>query len=164
MPRHPSEESGGKERAEEPLMDAFAEAFAEALNPGSIDQGKLADLRARVLSAMRVASHALTETIRGDRLGWQESWPRVWVKVLKRDVSSGIQLALFRLEPGAIMPEHAHTKDEECVVIEGELAIGPLSLQSGDLHVAHAGTSHPAITTRRGALVFVRSEIMVPAA
>lgn len=145
-------------------MDAFAEALAEALSPAAIDPEKLADLRARVLSATRGSSHASTETIRGDEIGWQESWPRVWMKVLKRDVSSGIQLALFRLEPGAIMPEHAHTKDEECVVIEGELTIGPLSLQSGDLHVAHPGTSHPAITTRRGALVFVRSEIMVPAA
>ena len=145
-------------------MDAFAETLAEALTPTSIGAEKLTSLRARILSAARGSSHAFTETIRGDEIGWQESWPRVWMKVLKRDVSTGIQLALFRLEPGAIMPEHAHTKDEECVVFEGELTIGPLSLQSGDLHVAHSGTRHPAITTRRGALVFVRSEIMLPAA
>lgn len=164
MSRHPSEESVDKERAEEDLLEAFAEAIAEALSPTSIDQEELADLRARVLSSTTASSHALTETIRGDEIGWQESWPRVWMKVLKRDISSGIQFALFRLEAGAIMPEHAHTKDEECIVIEGDLAIGPLFLQAGDLHVAYPGARHPPITTRRGALVFVRSEIRVPAA
>lgn len=164
MSRRRSKGAGDEERDERASMDALAEAVAAALEPASIDPRKLTGLRARILAATGGPSHLMTETIRGNEIGWQESWPRVWVKVLKRDVSSGIQLALFRLEAGAIMPEHAHTKDEECVVIEGELTIGPLCLRSGDLHVAHLGTRHPAITTRTGALVFVRSEILEPAA
>lgn len=164
MSRRQSEAAGAKESAGKASMGALAEALVAALEPASIDPQKLAGLRARILSGAGRLPYAVTETIRGHEIGWQESWPRIWVKVLKRDASSGIQLALFRLEPGAVMPEHAHTKDEECVVIEGELTIGPLHLQSGDLHVAHPGTIHPAITTRTGALVFVRSEILAPEA
>lgn len=151
-------------RAEVASLDALAQVIAAALKPSAVDSGTLAGLRARILAAAGEVAQARTQTIRGRDVEWRESWPGVWVKVLKRDLASGIQLALLRLEPGATVPGHAHARDEECVVIEGELLIGPLVLHAGDLHVAPSGTSHPPITTRSGALAFVRCEIIEPAA
>lgn len=73
MSRRQSEGVGDKELTESASMDAFAEAFAAALKPAPIDPEQLAGLRARILSAAGSASHAVTETIRGNEIGWQES-------------------------------------------------------------------------------------------
>ena len=66
---------------------------------------------------------------------------------------------LFRMEAGGVVPAHRHTKEEECLVLEGEICIGEHWMNQGDLHIAHAGAEHGEITTMHGALLMVRSEI-----
>lgn len=142
---------------------AWLELLAQAFRPHPLDPEPSRALRERVLARAAPSSVALLQTVRGAEQQWRQPWPRIWMKVLKRDTARNLQLALLRLEPGATMPAHGHAEDEECIVIEGELAVGALHLRSGDLHVAPAGSQHPPITSATGALVFVRSEILTPA-
>lgn len=135
------------------------EALAEALPAPDLSAPRRRCLRDRVLAAVREAAPALTETVRGAPLRWQEAWQGVWLKVLRRDLARDLQVTLLRLSPGGRIPEHAHVKEEECVVLEGEVLIGTHRLQQGDFHLAQAGARHPDITSPSGALLLVRSEI-----
>lgn len=151
MVRDPSEVSA----AEAALLEALVEALAA---PQLGDSGRRS-LRERVLAAAMKAAPPLTETVRGPELTWQPAWEGVWLKVLRRDTSLDLQVTLLRMAPGGRIPGHAHVKEEECMVLEGEVLIGAHHLRQGDFHLAHAGARHPDITSPKGALLLVRSEI-----
>ena len=52
---------------------------------------------------------------------WEATkFPGIKIKVLYTD-DSGITTALFKLEPGAVVPLHEHTALEQTYVIEGSL-------------------------------------------
>jgi hypothetical protein len=57
-----------------------------------------------------------------------------------------------------VVPARAHTQDEECLVLEGEVFIGEHRIAQGDLHVAGPDSHYRDITTRTGAMLMVRSE------
>jgi quercetin dioxygenase-like cupin family protein len=147
--------------AEEPavLDEPIVRAIGAALVPAELSAHGRAALRERVMKIANDAPPENTETIRGDSLQWHKVFPNVWAKVLKRDVPNNLQIMLFRMEPGGIVPAHAHTLDEECLVLEGEVLVGSHPVRKGDMHIARAGARHPNLWTRTGALVMVRSEI-----
>ncbi|MGH8325353.1 MAG: cupin domain-containing protein [Steroidobacteraceae bacterium] len=116
-------------------------------------------MRDRMLAQAAGAAPQLTETVRGESLPWNQAWPGVWARVLKQDGAEDLQITLFRMEPGSVVPGHGHAREEECLVLQGELIIGPHRIGEGDLHIARPGARHPDITTQRGALLLVRSEI-----
>lgn len=80
-------------------------------------------------------------------------------KVLRLDRAANSQTVLIRMQPGASLHAHAHTQEEECYVVEGEITIGTHHLRAGDMHMAAAASHHDVISTRTGALLMVRSEI-----
>ncbi|HEX2546889.1 MAG TPA: cupin domain-containing protein [Ramlibacter sp.] len=94
-------------------------------------------------------------TIRGDEQGWQPLVEGIECKVLREDAQ---ELSyLLRLAAGAVIPGHRHPRDEECIVLQGELRIGDaLRLCAGDYHLARAGVPHAAITAQTQALIFLR--------
>jgi quercetin dioxygenase-like cupin family protein len=140
-------------------LDAEAiEAIAEALRPAELSSGQRNAMHERI-GALIASQPAQTQTVRADTVDWISFSPNVWVKTLRRDVDRNLQMVLFRIEPGGIVPAHEHTREEECLVLEGEIFIGEHRVGAGDLHVAAAGAAHADITTRTGALVMVRSEI-----
>jgi anti-sigma factor ChrR (cupin superfamily) len=81
-------------------------------------------------------------------------------KLLYRDPVTGEESYLFRMQPGASIEGHRHAKAEECLILEGDLAIGDLRLNAGDYHVAAKGTIHPVLRSQRGALMFVRGGLI----
>lgn len=81
------------------------------------------------------------------------------MRVMRQDVSADLQIAVLRMEPGSRVPGHAHAKNEECLVVEGEILIGSHHLSQGDYHLAHAGAYPADITSPTGALLMVRSGI-----
>jgi anti-sigma factor ChrR (cupin superfamily) len=129
---------------------AFA-AWAEALPPVAPPPA----LRARVLERVRAAASPALRTVRAEE-GWAEYVPGVRFKMLHRDEASGTSSILARLDAGVVMPEHTHTGVEECYVIEGEISYGTLTIRAGDYHVAATGAQHVPMTTRTGALVYLR--------
>ena len=71
-------------------------------------------------SRPELASHYLDVP----NMPWEPTkFPGIRIKVLYSD-DSGITTALFRLDPGAVVPLHEHTALEQTYVLEGTLA-GP---------------------------------------
>lgn len=141
------------------LEALLAQVVARPLRARALDSKSSIAMRARILERTADAAPKQTETIRGASLNWEQFWPGVWGKVLKRDLGEDLQITLLRMQPGSIVPAHEHGKAEECAVLEGELSIGPHRLFAGDLHIARPGSHHPDITTRGGALLLVRAEV-----
>lgn len=94
-------------------------------------------------------------TIRGDEGEWVEIAPHVHSKLLHDD---GHARSFFlRLAPGARLPAHGHAREETCLVLEGAAQLGELEVRAGDFHIAHEGSVHGEITSRSGALLFIRA-------
>ncbi len=46
---------------------------------------------------------------------------------------------LLRMQPGSVLAEHDHPGTEECIVLEGEVALGDRLMTAGTFHVAPKG-------------------------
>ena len=112
-------------------------------------------LKQRLLNRVRSdACGTPSTTVRNRDEGWKPLMPKVQIRVLRRDAET--MSYLLRLEPGAEVPSHPHPIDEECMVLEGELQIGELSLGAGDFHLAHRGVPHGVLSSRTGATIYLR--------
>jgi len=89
---------------------------------------------------------------------WEATrFPGIEIKVLYSD-DSGITTALFKLDPGAVVPLHEHTALEQTFMLEGSLEDAESRCGAGDfvwrpggnIHVAHAphGATFLAIFNR----------------
>jgi anti-sigma factor ChrR (cupin superfamily) len=137
---------------------------------GTIDRS-LQDAPAAAASVQRVKDRLLERVARdtasarphtvhaGDG-AWQACGPGLQMKVLHRSEDS--QSYLLRLAPGAALPAHEHPIDEECLVLEGELLLEGIVAGAGAFHLAPRGAIHHPITTRTGALIFLRGAIPRP--
>lgn len=141
------------------LDDNVAEAIAAAVRPAELSAGRRTSMRSKIAARIDSLQPENTQTVRGETVEWTSAWPNVWVKLLRQDAPSNSQMVLFRIKPGGVVPAHVHTKEEECLVLEGEIHIGEHRVGQGDLHIAQPGAEHGDITTRTGATVLVRSEI-----
>ncbi|MFH0344819.1 MAG: cupin domain-containing protein [Chromatiales bacterium] len=136
------------------LFTQWADALAPVQPP--------AGLRERITARVRTA-HPLTElrTIRSAE-GWMDFAPGIRFKILHRDENGRANSLLARLEAGVTFPPHLHTANEECLVLEGEITFDDITVRAGDYHFAPKGAAHPALTTRAGALIFLRSGMGEP--
>jgi quercetin dioxygenase-like cupin family protein len=137
--------------------------IAEGIRPVPLTEELRDRLRARVKAG---PDHGLVDglaTVRGDDGEWVAVNPLVQRKVLRVDADEGTQTLLLRAAPGALLPRHRHSRDEEFIVLEGRCRIGDLLLEAGDATFAAAGSWHDDITTDTGVLVLVRGEYPAPA-
>lgn len=141
------------------LNAALASLLAEGLHAVDLSPMQRASLFARVLARIADTPPESTETVRVATLAWVPVGPGVWTKVLKIDPAANRQVALYRLDAGALVPAHDHHQDEEWLVLQGEVMLGEHEVREGDFHFAHQGSRHPDLTTQNGALLLVRSEI-----
>ena len=87
---------------------------------------------------------------------WEETAdPGVFVKLLFADKGRQTVTTLVRLEAGARIPPHRHLGFEQCLVLEGLMRSGDLSLRAGDFNCAAPGTIHEEIYTQEGALLLI---------
>jgi len=76
---------------------------------------------------------------------WETTkFPGIKIKVLYTD-ESGITTALFKLEPGAVVPLHEHTALEQTFVIEGSLEDHEGKCGPGQYVWRPAGNQHEAV-------------------
>ena len=141
------------------LDDGIAEGIAMAVRPAELSETRRTSMRHSIAARIDSMQPENTQTVRGETVEWLSAWPNVWVKLLRQDAPANLQMVLFRIKPGGVVPAHAHTMEEECLVLEGEIHIGEHRVGQGDLHIAKPGAEHGDITTRTGATVLVRSEI-----
>lgn len=147
------------------LDRATVRRIATSLSAGELPRAQRNSMRERINAriagiqapACNDSAACADSPVRNGSTGWQIFWPNVWVKVLRQDRHNNKQTALFRVLPGGVVPARAHTRDEECLVLEGEVFIGEHRVTQGDLHVAGPDTCYRDITTRTGAMLMVRS-------
>jgi quercetin dioxygenase-like cupin family protein len=139
------------------VNDWVFDRVAEALISPPMCPVLRGNLRARVLA--ECGKPYTTLIVRAAESEWRSLVPGVSIKLLRSDEAAKNMTAYFRLEPGASLDSHEHTQPEECLVLEGEIFIGAHRLAAGDMHLAAAGSVHAAVTSPRGALLLVRSQI-----
>lgn len=67
---------------------------------------------------------------------------------------------IIRARAGAWAPAHGHARDEECLMLDGELYFGDQLLRAGDFQLVPAGKHHEVITAATDALLYQRGEVL----
>ena len=140
------------------LPQILRDALASAVRPAELSAQQRGRLRRRIVERARAQTPEGTRTLRATESEWIEIWPLVEVRELRRDERSGMHTSLLRMRPGAVIPAHLHEREEECIVLEGEVQIGTHRLSAGDVHIAAAGSWHEQVSTRKGVLVLLRGD------
>ena len=84
---------------------------------------------------------------------WETTkFPGIRIKVLYSD-DSGITTALFRLDPGAVVPLHEHTALEQTYVLEGTLEDHEGVATPGQFVWRPAGNQHEAVAPNGAVLL-----------
>lgn len=154
----------GEDPATEVLDEDVLALLAEAEAPLEVPPGRAPRLRARVMASISrelLCEQPGFETVRADEGEWIQAAPLGEIKILHTDRETGALTYLARLQPGFSLPGHLHTMGEECLVLEGEVTHGNLTLRAGDYHFAAAGVAHGEFHTATGALVLLRGAIPV---
>jgi anti-sigma factor ChrR (cupin superfamily) len=105
----------------------------------------------------------------GATLGWTPlDFPGVAMKTLRQEARTGGMTVMTRMQPGATLPAHSHTRADETVyVLQGDfvedgIAYGPGSFfagAAGSLHGPHHSEGGCVLlTTFSGPLDFVLAE------
>ena len=140
-----------------PTDDLLLAALAGLLPEQPPAPAASAALRARVLADAR---RMRTRVVRADEGEWVPFVPGIRIKTLRRDEAEGTQTSLWRIEPGASVPPHPHTREEECLVLEGSVVHDGVEYFAGDYLLAPPGERHQRFLCPRGALLMIRSELL----
>ena len=130
------------------------QALLETSAPIAPDPERALRLRGRLLRQARASQHASLTTVLKGEGRWIKLGPLVEMKLLRSDEEG--RSYLLKMHPGAVLPSHQHTLEEECLMLEGEIWIGDIHLRAGDYHVAQQGTPHEEVRTSMGGLAFLR--------
>lgn len=136
-------------RPDDVLLTALAGLLPEQLP----EEGVRLRLRASILARAAGASVHATRLNEGD---WQTLLPGISVKTLRRDATT--QTTLWRVQPGANVPGHVHTHEEECLILEGSIIHAGVEYFPGDFLLALPGERHRVFESPRGALFMIRGE------
>lgn len=143
--------------------DAFAaevgrlEATFDGLHDDIPPMAPGAGLWDRIDAAIDSAEAAKApRTIDPRTIAWRPIAPNLEHKILHTDAATGARMVLYRAGPGAFVPAHRNVVTEECLVLEGEIEIGDKTLRAGDMQIVHAGTMHTRISSRAGAVIYIR--------
>jgi quercetin dioxygenase-like cupin family protein len=136
--------------------DDVAGALSEALQPVPPKPGRSAAMRQRLLERVRASREYSSDfiTVRRDEGEWRPLVDGVRVKLLND--AAVARSVLVELEPGGVLPIHRHHEHEECVVLRGEAQLGEVTVRPGDYHIALAGSRHGRVSSKSGALLYLR--------
>ena len=137
------------------------DALLAAVPDGRLEPARKSRLRERVLAraAGTGAPEPLMNILRADQGEWRTFLPRIHLKLLRLDRERRTQTSLWRLDPDAVIPQHMHTGEEECLILEGGVSWDGVVYGPGDYLLARPGLMHTAFHSRQGALLMIRSEL-----
>lgn len=133
-----------------------------AANAGLIPElAPAPDARRRMLANImqRIESPVMQVVLRTEGT-WRDIFPGVSIKVLREDIGDDSQTTLWRLQPGARVPRHRHSQNEECLVLEGSIVHAGVEYFPGDYLLSPAGMDHDCFVAPKGALFLIRGEIV----
>lgn len=137
------------------LLAALAGLVPDA-EPGADARGRM---RAALLAKVSKPAPT-THVLRAGEGEWKPFLPGILLKTLRIDRERGTQTTLWRLEPGARVPPHPHSHEEECLVIEGSIVQNGIEYFPGDYLLADTGEKHAPFDSPRGALFLIRGELV----
>jgi anti-sigma factor ChrR (cupin superfamily) len=80
-----------------------------------------------------------------EKLAWSPTGHKgIDIKILMKDDTTGLMTALFRWEPGSVLPDHQHTEIEQTFILEGSLADEDGEVTAGNFVWRPAGSRHVA--------------------
>lgn len=142
----------------------IAEFLADAQVPDTVPDAVRERLKGNLLDQIAREAAGLGEgytTVRANEGEWVQALPGAEIKILYQLGESGPLSYLARLSAGFEMPGHVHELDEECIMLEGDLAMGEIYLKAGDYHFSAKGMNHGKHRTEQGALIFLRGALPV---
>lgn len=81
-------------------------------------------------------------------------FPGVAMKTLRQDDPSGGMTVMTRMQPGAVIPAHSHTRADETVyVLEGDFVEDGVAYGPGSFFAGAAGTPHGPHGTTGGCVL-----------
>lgn len=143
---------------------ALGSLFAPAQPPDSIKDKLMRRIREKHAAErsmegpgqQRLAHGEGIYTVFPDAMEWcKHPVPGVWFKVLSESRKRGYITMLMKVEPGVRFPEHHHSGDEECYVINGSIIINGRRLGPGVLHHGDENSDHAVLSTDEGALLLL---------
>jgi anti-sigma factor ChrR (cupin superfamily) len=88
-----------------------------------------------------------------EKLPWKPTGHKgIDVKILMKDDITGMMTALFRWEPGSVLPDHEHVEIEQSFILEGSLVDEDGEIGAGNFVWRPAGSRHIA-SAPNGALI-----------
>ncbi len=105
------------------------------------------------------AEDLLSRVVRAKDAPWQPTrFPGCHTKTLLFDANSGLVTLLFKMDPGAELPDHEHVLIEQTYVLEGSLVDkeGPdagIEVGAGEFVWRPAGSRHSAWSPKGGTFV-----------
>lgn len=145
--------------AREPVLRAAVQAWERrlpALDRGAASAEVAPELWGRISHAVQSDHRA---TVRAGSGVWETRSPGVERKTLFQDHAAGVGAYLLRIAPGAVLRQHGHRMMEQCLMLQGDVSFADTHLEAGDFHIAFPGAVHADITSRSGALFYVRGAI-----
>ena len=147
-------------RSHDPAFDSLVETWEVRLAPLALTETAPMPpgLLDRIEAQLRDQGDELpgTFTSRAADANWQTLLPGLEMRMLRRDEVKRRQTLLVRMQAGATFPQHGHDgQDEEIYILEGDLVIGELTLNAGDLHMARASRVHPLHISRTGCVALI---------
>ncbi len=139
------------------IPEKLVSGLAEAVIPITPPESRAVELKSRVMARIKGKKSFDLMTIRTGEGEWVTLLPGVEKKILSNNSKDQVQSFLLRMAPGSTLAAHEHLYDEECLMLEGEVMIGDLDLSAGDYHFARKGSKHEQVTTKTGALAFLRA-------
>jgi len=148
------------------LDNDVIETLAEVQQPDSIPAALKARMKTDMMDKIRQDKACESTgfvTQRADDGKWIEVMSGAQYKVLHDDGNGldGVLSYLIKLDAGIELDGHNHPFDEECLMLEGDLTLGDLTLNKGDFHFAAAGMSHAHVSTQNGCIAFLRGPLPV---
>lgn len=89
---------------------------------------------------------------------WKRVSPGVSRKSLHSDRAKNTATFLLKLDPGAVLGQHVHGGTEQCLVLDGEVEDGGLTLKRGDFQVLKRDSLHRASHSNGGCLLLIVAE------
>lgn len=134
--------------------DIVAALTAAQLPDGGADAASLERVRSRLMKRIAADSVRHHVAIGPEAGSWQGFLPGIQRKVLHEE--AGVMSYLLKFAPGAVLPAHRHPVDEECVVIEGQLRIGELTLGPGGFHRVRHDVLDADSSSDDGCVIYLR--------
>jgi len=145
----------GSARLGDAALGALGYRFATAGVPCAVKAGAEG---ARLYLRESVAADADVPIVEADTPeAWLDFAPGIRRRLLW--TAGGEASMLYRAEAGAGVPQHGHMRDEECLMVQGELFLDDVLLRPGDYQLAPAGTGHRITETDTGLVIYAHGDL-----